>query len=163
MTKKKEKERKARDKALFLRLYSEEYDALVELARLLDTTMADILRDALSEYLPKLGVRKEILKTFRQFYDEININHIIVKLVSLSTRLDELKKHIEKSGLDATYKHEILTIGEELRRLRETLSKVLESLLYISQKLEELRRGKNEEKVLKEIAETISRIKEETK
>jgi len=124
--------RDAREKRITIRLYEDEYYKLKEIVSVLGLTVSDIVREALREYLPKLGIKVEVAKTFWTFYEDKKLITILYKVAKVVLTLKQMEEQLRNCEMDAVLRHELAEIKEELGEIREMLTELLETLSHLS-------------------------------
>jgi len=122
----------AREKRITIRLYEDEYYKLKEIVSVLGLTVSDLVREALREYLPKLGIKVEVAKTFWTFYEDKKVIQILYKIAKVVLTLKRMEDQLRSCETDAVLRHELAEIKEELGEIREMLMELLETLSHLS-------------------------------
>ena len=116
-----------------LRLTPEEHETLKEIAKTLETNMADLIRDAIEDYLKRYGVKVRLKKTGIKRYASEDLEKIRQVVRDLVYEINKIGTNINQIAKYTNQKRDIdLYVATQLRliynRLKETYLEVVKRL-----------------------------------
>jgi len=117
--------RQDRFKKYLLSLTPEEHETLKEIAKVLETNMADLIRDAIEDYIKRYGVKVRLKKTHIRKHINEDLETIRQVVRDLTYEINKIGTNINQLAKYTNQKRDIdIYVASQLRAIYERLRKI---------------------------------------